>query len=288
MIISKTRLKKIDDNTLQEIDKDGRTSLKWTSGFELVSLTLSNVRAHSIFAINDIDRIGYASKRIGIKPTPKDTIFTFIKPDPKLSRRIRAECLDSDDVFYRLVKEAENSDEYKCQEFPGFIGITLRECEDEPHKSKDYPKGVFYGFLWVDEDPDNTDKPPSLNIECHIPISQMDKLINTLNTSSLSSVVLTINVFSFREEMDKSFGEWWMTKYLLVEDNTQALISSVSISSVPKQEVSNLKTDKNKTDNAGFLNNLFVSPHAGSEKLLAGILRVLWIILIISLFHLLK
>lgn len=285
---AKTKFKKIDDNNLQEFDKDGKTSAKWTSGFERVNLSLGNIKIHSVFSINYIERIGYASKRIGKEPSPKGTVFSYIKPDPKFSRRITAECVDSNDVFYRLVKESEKTDEYECQQLPNSIEITLEECEDEPHKSKDYPKGVFYGFLWIDEDRDNTGKPPSLNIVCHVPVSQMDRLLQEINKGYLSSVSLGLKVFSFRNEMDKNFSEFSMTQYLLIEEGAEASISSIMVSIEPTVQACSPAGKEDSDNSLGTIRSFFASNHLGIEKLFVRIVHVLWIIAALLLLQLFK
>lgn len=242
MISEKQVLKKIDDNTLIEdkpIKEDGR-ALEWRKDFETLEIQLSEVKINTNFTVNAVDADGtFALGKIFKKLPADETIFKYIKPNPDRSRRVLGKCLDFDDNLYRLVKESEDLDLHKCVRLSEGIRVNIRECEEEPQSGESYPNGVYYGSLfWLNESYRelNAFEP---EIECRIPSSQMDKLINAIVQTPSPEVQIRVEVLSFRWEVDKALSEPWMRKDLLLEENSPALLTSINVASSVTAALSN-------------------------------------------------
>ena len=131
--------------------------------------------------------------------------------------------------IYRLVRESEDLDLYKCVRLSEGIRVSIRECGEEPQSGGSYPNGVFYGSLfWLNESHRelNAFEP---EIECRIPSSQMDKLITAITQTPSPGIQIRVKVLSFRWEVDKALSEPWMSKDLLLEGNSPPLLTSINV-----------------------------------------------------------
>jgi hypothetical protein len=283
MISEKQFFKKIDDNTLIEdnpVNKDGR-ALKWQKCFEALYINLSDIRITSNFTINEIDHLSHTFKNLRNESEPKESIFKFIKPNASSSRILFGKCLDFDDKLYRLVKDSENSDLYKGVKLSGGIEVKIKECENEPQQDEMYPNGVYYGALFWFEEHVYDMEPFVPQIECLIPTSQMNYLIDFITKTPSPEIEISIEVLSFECEMDKMMSEPWMSKVLLLEERSPALLKWINVSSLIPNHSKKIvdDPDNNKKDPLGLRQN---------NKILKNLTPLIWIAATLLIFEFFK
>lgn len=190
----------------------------------------------SNFTVNDINHLSHISHTITLqnidnKSKPKESIFKFIKPNVARTRRIFGKCLDFNDNLFRLLEDSKASAFYKAIKLSDSIQVNIKECDDDSHQEEGYPNGVFYGvLLWIKENEHNV-KQLVPEIHCWIPSSQMDRLMTSITQTPSPQIQISVEVLSFRREIDKTLSEPWMSKDLLLEDNTPALLTAINVSS---------------------------------------------------------
>ncbi|MCB9978603.1 MAG: hypothetical protein H6862_03230 [Rhodospirillales bacterium] len=238
MILEKTLIKKIDDYTLIENvpPKEGGGVREWRKGLNALDIKLSQVLIESKFTVNKIDHFAHTIKNIDKKSELKESIFKYIKRDASRSRKVRGKCFKFDNNLYGLVKESEDSALHKHIKLSEGIYVDINECEDEPQRGEPHPNSAYYGTLYYGTETLKT------VIECMVPTSQMDKLINDLNQIPSPEVSIIVEVASFSCEI---YGD-----NLLLEEYSEAFLVSINVSSLIQNPVEKIeyKTYNNKKD----------------------------------------
>jgi len=267
MLLDGKKLKRVSPNILRE-DTQGNRALEWRKSFNYLNLNLEEVKIVHSFSVNE--------KEITLKNNHNsEEKFDFIKPQPKLVRRIEALVSSTKDKIYSIVKGDDDSI-YTVEKPKDKIRISIRE-QEEVKEVKSFPNGVFYGtiFRCVEKHEDID----CIYVECSVPSSQMDELISNVSTDK--SILISILVRSFTYEVEDSLGEYWMAKTHLIDESDYAILSSIHIETTgltPESIKSDVKVDPVVRK---------VSDYSRLEKSLENLIKVMWVIaavLIINLF----
>ncbi len=135
MLLDGKKLKRVSPNILRE-DTQGNRALEWRKSFNYLNLNLEEVKIVHSFSVNE--------KEITLKNNHNsEEKFDFIKPQPKLVRRIEALVSSTKDKIYSIVKGDDDSI-YTVEKPKDKIRISIRE-QEEVKEVKSFPNGVF---LW--------------------------------------------------------------------------------------------------------------------------------------------
>jgi len=216
----------------------------------------------------------------------KTNSFKEIKPNPKIVRHIEGKISYCRDRIYEMTKEEKDSSIYnKYEELKNNIRIQIRECKKAvEHKS--FPNGVYYGNIFRYSDNENNED--YFYIRCTIPSSHINKLICILSSNPNASLEITTDILSFSYEVDDSLRDHWMSRNLLIEDGTYAIISNINIKNKKISEVDNPKNSNIEEYNEKDGNYSNHPKNNNLKKSLSKITRVLWVIATILFFCLLK
>jgi hypothetical protein len=287
MYKSEKKLRKVNANILQEANppKDGSRALEWRKSFNYVNFSIKKIEVVSNFFVNEKEFLSTIKFKQIEHPKKNDReIFDYIKPNTKIVRRIEGVVDECKDLIYELL-ECENEESvYKYERPESAIRIQIKELE-ELEKNEIFPNGVYYGsmFRFVEKH-EGSD---CFYIECTIPPSHMDELLNKLSANPHSSISASINLLSFTSEVEDSLGEYWMSKRLLIESSTYAIIDSIHISEKSdsvKDSYNNLPEEISEKETEARSN----FPRNNLENLLSGVVKALWVIAIALIIHLFK
>lgn len=213
-----TKLKKIDDNTFQEITPaEGKSKPReWKRNFNRIKLSLSSAKVTNTFHVNS-GAEHVELRKINEKKNLTDSSFAEVKADPKIQRGI---CWDVTDCehglcLYELKKEEGDFFVYRSDKQICKIRLSIFECDAVSLKGK-FLNEIYHGNIW-------TNHREHFVLGCSIPSAHMDKLIQLVDANPYSPIEVQIDVLSF------SYGKF---DFLIIE-GAPALISTINASYTP-------------------------------------------------------
>lgn len=287
MYKSEEKLRKVNANILQEAipPKDRSRPLEWRRSFNYLHFSIKEIEVVRNFFVNEKEFLIDRKFKKNEDPKKNDReIFDYIKPNLKIARRIEGVVEECKDLVYDLVECEDEESVYKYERPESPIKIQIKEWE-ELEKNEIFPNGVYYGSMF--RFAEKHEASDCFYIECTIPPSHMDELLNKLSANPHSSLSASINLLSFTSEVEDALGEYWMTKRLLIEGSTYAFIDSIHMSekseSVQVGDNNLLKKKSEKEIEA--TSNL---PSNNLENILSGMVKAMWVIATALIIHLFK
>lgn len=229
------KLKKVSDNIFQECkspqDKGG--GLEWRRGFNLVGFVVSGLTLDHYLNVNDKDFSFSFSTKDEVKAYPD------FKPKPEHKRIITGRALECRDRIHVVKPEEKESEFWEASSPAENIRILIKECGEYVRKDEYFPNGIYDGVLFYSA---NEGEDGDLCYELYIPSDLMDKIFEEFKNKRINRFQINVWVLSYTDRMDDSFRDPWMSRDILIEESTTALLmnialsSNLSLPSVPQNE----------------------------------------------------
>jgi len=236
MLFGDKKIKKISD--VEYVELDGKHNLKWNRRLNSIALPLQNVKV--------ITHINTHEKEWDFDNEFKNTPEKQIKADIKTSFIITAQVNEEEirDHIYCL-EESDNEDEFNIVRPSGEIIVNLRAGKPAQEDHQKLNAGSYHGSCFrMNYDPGEDD----IIFEMYMPEQQLQTIVTRVKADNNAKLEVYSEFVSFTFEVDDSLREPYHSRDFVINDRSNAFISSIAVTSNIGNHIVKKSLDEDEDD----------------------------------------